>query len=86
MTRITGVADLCDLCVPYTTADGCTAKPSYRDKIVEQGLLKGMRDQEIKAKALAKTQVDDIKFPDLVEFIATEEESKDETINKLSPQ
>ena len=71
--RITGTADLCNMKVKCT-ATGCTTETSYRDPVVLQVLLKGMRDQDIRARVLTRTTGGEFTdLPEVVSYIAAEE-------------
>ena len=71
--RITGKSDLCQLSVMCTKV-GCDTKVTYRDEVVLQVLLQGMRDQDIRARTLIQTAAGKLsKLSQVVEYIAAEE-------------
>ena len=71
--RITGKSDLCELSVMCTKV-GCNTKVTYRDEVVLQVLLQGMRDQDIRARTLIQTAAGKLsKLSQVVEYIAAEE-------------
>ena len=73
VARITGTADLCDMNVVCTKA-GCGTKVPYRDPVVLQVLLKGMHDQDIRARVLTRTTGGELKdLNEVVSYIAAEE-------------
>ena len=73
VARITGTADLCDMHV-LCTKPACGTKIPYRDHVVLQVLLKGMHDQDIRARVLTRTTGGELKeLQEVVSYIAAEE-------------
>ena len=71
--RITGTADLCDMQVTCTKT-GCGTTVPYRDPVVLQVLLKGMHDQDIRARVLTRTTGGELKdLQEVVSYISAEE-------------
>ena len=73
--RILGIADLCNMFIDCPKED-CDTRVSYRDKVVQQVLLKGMSNLEIRSRVLSRTKNGKLtKLSDIVDYIATEESS-----------
>ena len=72
-TTESGKSDLCELSLMCTKV-GCNTKVTYRDEVVLQVLLQGMRDQDIRARTLIQTAAGKLsKLSQVVEYIAAEE-------------
>ena len=55
LARIISIADLCDMFVTCV-AENCDTKTSFRDQVVQQVLLKGMINQDIRQRVLIRTK------------------------------
>ena len=55
--RITGTADLCGMTHECTS---CKVKNSYRDQVVLQVMLHGMRDNVIRSKVMSRNTTGDL--------------------------
>ena len=73
VSRLLGTAELCDLFITCSKI-GCSQKTSYRDEVVQQALLKGMNDSDIRTRVLSRTQNNELKdLTAVVDYIAAEE-------------
>ena len=76
--RITGTADLCNMTIPCPGAT-CSEVVSYRDPVVLQSLLHGMRDDDIRIRVLTRTTAGELtELTKVVDYIAAEEASINE--------
>ena len=70
--RITGTAELCGM---NLECSNCQTKNSYRDQVVLQVLLHGMRDNLIRSKVMSRNTTGDLAgLHKTVDFIEAEEE------------
>ena len=70
--RITGIADLCGMNVTCS----CANNVSYRDPVVLQVLLHGMKDEDIRVRVLTRTTAGELtELHKVVDYIAAEEAS-----------
>ena len=68
--RITGTADLCGMTVTCT----CGEENSFRDKVVMQVLLHGMRENDIRSKVLSRNTTGELlELHQAVDYIEAEE-------------
>ena len=68
--RITGTADLCGMTVTCT----CGVENSFRDKVVMQVLLHGMRENDIRSKVLSRNTTGELlELHQAVDYIEAEE-------------
>ena len=73
VSRLLGTAELCDLFITCSKI-GCFQKTSYRDEVVQQALLKGMSDSDIRTRVLSRTQNNElVGLTAVVDYIAAEE-------------
>lgn len=74
--RITGTAELCGMTLECTS---CQTVNSFRDKVVLQVMLHGMRDNEIRSKVMSRNTTGDlIGLHKTVDFIEAEEAGSQE--------
>ena len=77
--RITGTADLCGMTLECSQ---CQAKNSYRDQVVLQVLLHGMRDNNIRSKVLSRNTTGDLSgLHKTIDYIEVEEAGYQEASN-----
>ena len=77
--RITGTADLCGMTLECTN---CQTKNSYRNQVVLQVLLHGMRDNNIRSKVLSRNTTGDLSgLHRTIDFIEAEEAGYQEASN-----
>ena len=76
--RITGTADLCGM----TVTCSCGAENSFRDKVVMQVLLHGMRENDIRSKVLSRNTTGELlELNQAVDYIEAEEAGLTEASN-----
>ena len=74
--RITGTAELCGMTLECTN---CQTVNSFRDKVVLQVMLHGMRDNEIRSKVMSRNTTGDlVGLHKTVDFIEAEEAGSQE--------
>ena len=74
--RITGTAELCGMTLECTN---CQTTNSFRDKVVLQVMLHGMRDNEIRSKVMSRNTTGDlVGLHKTVDFIEAEEAGSQE--------
>ena len=82
VARVTGTADMCGMnvkCVP------CNTNISYRDHVVQQIVIHGMRDNDIRVRVLSRNTSGELNTLDkVVDYIAAEEASITESSNLTS--
>ena len=82
VARVTGTADMCGMnvkCVP------CNTDISYRDHVVQQIVIHGMRDNDIRVRVLSRNTSGELNTLDkVVDYIAAEEASITESSNLTS--
>ena len=70
VSRVTATADMCGMTMKCT----CGLDNSYRDLVVHQLVIHGMRDQEIRQRVLSRNTSGDLTtLAKLVDYIAAEE-------------
>ena len=74
--RVTATADMCCMDVKCN----CVLYVLYRDEVVHQVVIHGMRDQEIRTRVLSRNTSSDLTtLAKLVDYIAAEEDGLSES-------
>ena len=83
VARVTSTADMCGMSVRCGT---CQVDISYRDNVVQQIVIHGMRDNDIRLRVLSRNTANELTTLErLVEYIAAEEASITESHNLMTP-
>ena len=82
--RATSTADMCNMIVKCTSAT-CEADVCYRDHVVHQILIHGMRDNDIRVRVLSRNTSGELTTLDkLIDYIAAEEAGNAEASDLIS--
>ena len=76
VARLTATADMCNMTVQCT----CTEYVSYRDNVIQQLVIHGMRDNDIRIRVLSRNTNGELTtLQKLVDYIQAEEAGKNES-------
>ena len=79
VARVTATADMCGMSV---TCVECNKNLSYRDQVVQQIVIHGMRDNEVRIRVLSRNTAGELDtLEKLVDYIAAEEAGITESHN-----
>ena len=79
VARVTATADMCGMSV---TCVECNKNLSYRDQVVQQIVIHGMRDNEVRIRVLSRNTAGELDtLEKLVDYIAAEEAGISESHN-----
>ena len=85
VARVTGTADMCGMTLTCPR-EGCGTNVSYRDEVVKQVVIHGMRNMEIKQRVLSRSGTGELKtLAELVTYISAEESAMSETLRLSAP-
>ena len=71
VARVTATADMCKMTVPCVD---CNKNLSYRDQVVQQIVIHGMRDNDVRVRVLSRNTAGELDtLARLVDYIAAEE-------------
>ena len=80
VARLTATADMCGMTVSCTC--GCNNQVSYRDHVLQQLIINGMYDNDIRLRVLSRnTNGELVTLDKLVNYIQAEEAGKSESTN-----
>ena len=81
VARVTSTADMCGMNI-RCTADGCNQVISYRDNVVQQIIIHGLHDNDIRICVLCRNTAGELTtLPKLIDYIAAEEGGINESQN-----
>lgn len=81
VARVTSTADMCGMNI-RCTADGCNQVISYRDNVVQQIIIHGMHDNDVRIRVLSRNTAGELTtLPKLIDYIAAEEAGINESQN-----
>ena len=81
VARVTSTADMCGMTVSCTAAN-CEQVISYRDNVVQQIIIHGMRDNDVRIRVLSRNTAGELTtLPKLIDYIAAEEAGINESQN-----
>ena len=84
VARLTATADMCGMNIKCTS-DMCDTTISYRDQVVHQMLIHGIRDNDIRVRVLSRNTSGELTSLDkLVNYISAEEAGLNEASNLSS--
>ena len=84
MARVMSTADMCNMEVKCTKQD-CNQMVSYRDQVVMQVIIHGLRDNDIRVRVLSRNTSGELKtLEKLIDYIAAEEAGTAEASDLLS--
>ena len=84
VARVNGTADMCGMTVKCPKAD-CDTDVSYRDEVVQQVVIHGMSNMDIKQRVLSRSGSGELDtLAKLVEYISAEESAMSETVSLSS--
>ena len=70
------------MCGMYVTCDSCHTDISYRDNVVQQVVIHGMRDNDVRIRVLSRNTAGELNTLDrLIAYIAAEEAGISESFN-----
>ena len=79
VARVTATADMCGMSVPCLQ---CNRNLSYRDQVVQQIIIHGMRDNDVRIRVLSRNTAGELDtLEKLVDYIAAEEAGISESHN-----
>ena len=82
--RATATADMCNMTVKCTSS-GCDTEVCYRDHVVHQIIIHGMRDNDVRVRVLSRNTSGELTTLDkLIDYIAAEEAGVAEASDLLS--
>ena len=80
VARVTGTADMCGMMVKCPK-DGCNTDVSFRDEVVQQVIIHGMSNMDIKQRVLSRSGSGELDtLAKLVEYISAEESAMSESV------
>ena len=81
VARVNGTADMCGMTVRCPKED-CDTDVSYRDEVVQQVIIHGMSNLDIKQRVLSRSGSGELDtLARLVEYISAEESAMSETVS-----
>ena len=79
VARVTSTADMCGMSIHCQT---CDTDLSYRDNVVQQVIIHGMRDNDVRVRVLSRNTAGELtNLKKLVDYIAAEEAGISESLN-----
>ena len=84
MARVMSTADMCNMVIDCSN-QACGQKVSYRDHVVMQVIIHGLRDNDIRVRVLSRNTSGELKTLDkLVDYIAAEEAGTAEALDLVT--
>ena len=84
MARVMSTADMCNMVIECSNQT-CDQKVSYRDHVVMQVIIHGLRDNDIRVRVLSRNTSGELKTLDkLVDYIAAEEAGTAEALDLVT--
>ena len=85
VARVTGTADMCAMTVKCPS-DGCNTDVPYRDEVVQQVIIHGMANMDVKQRVLSRSGSGELDtLAKLVDYISAEEAALTETVSLSAP-